>query len=738
MNREFILSVLYDLTLTIGGEVRLDALLTRVLQRLLYHTSFPAGVVVLRHLNHTAGQLAAVVGDHVLARKQGCSLDLPDALLHGQAELLDNGVLLQSLQSGRRYSHCLKLPINGEGTILLLSPAAPASTLPLTQVFQPVLRNLAKAIQLCRNSEQLTQTLLSDRDQARADLAAALHRTERERAFLRNLNDTIPDLVWLKDPQGVYLACNPPFERLYGAKEADILGKTDYDFVDHELADFFRNHDRAAVVAGKPSSNEEWLTFAENGYHGLFETTKVPMWSADGQFIGVLGIAHDITERKSAEERIHQLAHHDTLTGLLNRFSLQEHLNQGLLATQREDRKLAVMLIDQDRFKTINDTLGHHVGDRLLIEMASRLRTCVRESDIVSRLGGDEFVVAIPGIAEGIDTVPIARKILHALSQPYFIEGKTLHSSASLGISIYPNDGDNVESLIKHADTAMYHAKEQGRNNFQFFTQSMTVAAAERMELERGLREALIGTQFELHYQPQIHTRDRQVCGVEALIRWRHPEQGTILPLTFIPLAEETGLIGAIGEWVLDEACRQLAAWRTEGITNLSVAVNLSAHQLRSPTLVERIGAIIQKHGIEEGELELEITESVAMDDPEAAIGQLSALRKLGVKLAIDDFGTGYSSLAYLKLLPIQTLKVDRTFVNDIESDENDAAICAATIALAKNLGLKVVAEGVETEIQHEFLAEHQCDYLQGYLFSKPLPAMEATAFLLGRDQGRQ
>lgn len=741
MNREFILSVLYDLTLTIGGEVRLDKLLTRVLQRLLYHTSFPAGVVVLKHLpadNHLAGHLAAAVGDHALARKRGCSVDLPDALLHGPAELLDNAALLQSLQGGRRYSHCLKLPIDGEGTILLLSPAAPASTLPLTQVFQPVLRNLAKAIQLCRNSEQLTQTLQSDRDQARADLAAALHQTERERAFLRNLNDTIPDLVWLKDPQGVYLACNPPFERLYGAKEADILGKTDYDFVDRELADFFRNHDRAAIAAGKPSVNEEWLTFKENGYHGLFETTKAPMWSADGLLIGVLGIAHDITERKSTEERIHQLAHHDALTGLLNRFSLQERLMQELLSIQRDGKELAVILIDQDRFKTINDNLGHHVGDHLLVEVASRLRNCVRESDIVARLGGDEFVVVVPNMDEGIDAAQVSRKILDALSQPFFIEGMTLHSSASLGISISPEDGDNVETLIKHADTAMYYAKEHGRNNFQFFTKAMTVAAAERMHLERGLREALISTQFELHYQPKINTFTHQICGVEALIRWRHPKQGMILPLTFIPLAEETGLIGAIGEWVLDEACRQLAAWRIEGITALSVAVNLSAHQLRSPTLVERIGAIIRKHGIEEGELELEITESVAMDDPEAAIGQLSALRKLGVKLAIDDFGTGYSSLAYLKLLPIQTLKVDRAFVHDIESDENDAAICSATIALAKNLGLQVVAEGVETEIQHEFLAEHQCDYLQGYLFSKPLPASEATEFLLGRDPGQQ
>jgi diguanylate cyclase (GGDEF)-like protein/PAS domain S-box-containing protein len=734
MNREHILSVLYELALTIGGEVRLDALLTKVLQHLLHNSSFPAGIVVLEQEpaeSGITGRLAAVVGDHVLAAKLGTILEFPGALLQGKAELIASSELLEALHGGRSYSHYLRLPIDGHGTILLLSPALPNSNFPLTQVFQPVLHNLAKAIQLCRRSEQLTQSLISDRDQARAALAAALEQSERERAFLRNLNDTIPDLVWLKDPHGVYLACNPPFERLYGAKEQDILGKTDYDFVESGMADFFRKNDRAAIANGKPSVNEEWLTFAADGYRGLFETTKVPMWAENDQLIGVLGIAHDITERKAVEERIHRLAHHDALTGLINRVSLQERLEQALLSVQREDKKLAVMLIDQDRFKSINDTLGHHVGDTMLVEIAARLRSCVRESDIVARLGGDEFVVVLTDMEAAIDAAPVARKILHALAQPYMIGDRILHSSASLGIGISPNDGDDVETLMKHADTAMYAAKSHGRNNYQFFTKAMTIAARERMYLERDLREAMISAQFELHYQPKVCTHNSHVCGVEALVRWRHPERGMISPIQFIPLAEEIGLIEALGEWVLDEACRQLAKWRVEGIKTAHMAVNLSAHQLRSPTLVERVGAIMGKHGIQEGELELEVTESAAMDNPEAAIVQLSDLRRLGVKLAIDDFGTGYSSLAYLKRLPIQTLKVDRAFVHDIESDENDAAICAATIVLAHKLGLEVVAEGVETVAQREFLAEHKCNYLQGYLFSRPLPAEEATAFLL-------
>ena len=288
-------------------------------------------------------------------------------------------------------------------------------------------------------------------------------------------------------------------------------------------------------------------------------------------------------------------------------------------------------------------------------------------------------------------------------------------------------NGEDSDTLMKNADTAMYHAKELGRNNFQFFTPAMNAAASERMELERDLRMALICGQYELHYQPQIDAANGQVAGVEALIRWRHPERGLVPPLKFIPIAEETGAIDAIGAWVLEEACRQLAAWHAQGIERLRMAVNLSAHQLRSTELLTQVQGAMEKYGIRAGELELEVTESAAMQDPERAIGRLEALRALGVVLAIDDFGTGYSSLAYLKLLPIDTLKLDRAFVRDIEIDENDAAISAATLALAHNLGLKVVAEGVETEAQREFLTAHQCDFLQGYLFGKPEPAPTLT-----------
>ena len=438
----------------------------------------------------------------------------------------------------------------------------------------------------------------------------------------------------------------------------------------------------------------------------------------------------DISERKANEARIDYLAHHDALTGLINRFNLENRLSQALLSAQRDGLKVAVMFIDMDRFKNINDTLGHQMGDQLLIEVARRLRECVRESDIVARQGGDEFVVALVGLEDGLAAAPVAEKILRRLGEPYHLKGNLLHTSPSMGVALYPDDGDDGASLLKNADTAMYHAKECGRNNVQYFTMAMNAAASERLGLENELRKALDEGQLNLHYQPQVRAGDSQCCGFEALARWHHPTLGEISPLKFIPIAEESGLIESLGGWVLDQACRQLALWRAAGFQQIRVAVNLSAQQLRASDLADRVARSLRDHGLSGADLELEITESVAMDNPELAVGQLQALRDLGVQLAIDDFGTGYSSLAYLKRLPIQVLKLDRTFVGDIETDLNDAAICTATLALAHNLGLKVIAEGVETAAQRDFLVAHQCDYLQGYLYGRPLPTAMATAYL--------
>ncbi|MGE5493640.1 MAG: EAL domain-containing protein [Actinomycetota bacterium] len=448
-----------------------------------------------------------------------------------------------------------------------------------------------------------------------------------------------------------------------------------------------------------------------------------------GRITHHIGSFTDITERKAAEERIHYLAHHDALTQLPNRFNLHGRLEQALAMAHRDKRQVAVMFIDLDRFKNINDTLGHHVGDFLLMEVARRLRESVRESDIVARLGGDEFVVVLTQADR--DSAPaLAAKLVERLGEAYRVSGQELRSTPSIGISLYPDHGDNVEELMKNADMAMYHAKSMGRNNFQFFARAMNEATTERLLLEDGLRKALERNQFELHYQPQVDVVSGQVIGVEALVRWRHPDMGLVPPLKFIPIAEETSLIVPLGRWVIEEALGQMAVWRRAGIPLPRVAVNLSAHQLQDSGLQEFITAQLERHGLDGKSLELEITESVAMQHPEKTIAFLNTLRAQGIEVAIDDFGTGYSSLAYLKRLPLDRLKLDRSFVMDIEHDSNDATISAATISLAHSLRLAVVAEGVETEAQLQFLQDLDCDFAQGYLFSKPLPAEQCTAFL--------
>jgi len=439
----------------------------------------------------------------------------------------------------------------------------------------------------------------------------------------------------------------------------------------------------------------------------------------------------DLSEQKAIQERMDRLAYQDPLTGLFNRTSLLQRLDQALRSADRLGVEVVILFINLDRFKAINDVLGHQAGDAMLIEVGNRLRRTVRESDIVARIGGDEFVVVLTGVESAMTAgATIAAIIAQQLERPFAYQGNQLRTTPSMGLSLFPSDGSDSEALIQYADVAMSAAKEQGKNTFRFFSRSMNNELIERMQIEQDLGVALQQQEFVLHYQPQIETTNGRICGFEALIRWQHPHKGLVPPVKFIPIAEETGLIEALGAWVIDEACRQLATWKAVGMHPGRVAVNLSAHQLRSPQLLELVRTRMSEHGICAGELELEVTESVAMDDPPMAIAQLGHLRDLGTELAIDDFGTGYSSLAYLKLLPIQTLKLDRTFVKDIAIDENDATISSATIALAHSLGLKVVAEGVETEHQRDFLVSHGCDILQGYLFSKPVPADQAADLL--------
>ena len=533
--------------------------------------------------------------------------------------------------------------------------------------------------------------------------------------------------IMITDQNNHIVAINPAFTRLTGFEIDELRGQNPRVLASGRTpAETYRS------LWSHLSETDFWIGELWDRHKDGSEHPKSAAISAIRDEHGVvthyMASCIDITERKAAQEQVEYLASHDVLTGLINRHDLESRMEQALRFALRDDSKLAVMFIDLDRFKTVNDSLGHHVGDRLLAQVAPRLLACVRDSDIVARLGGDEFVVVLTDLAAALDAASIAGSILQSLAEPYLVEGHTLNSSTSIGVSVFPQDGTDTGSLMKAADTAMYHAKAQGRNNVQFFTASMNAEVQERLLLERDLRVALRERQLTVHYQPKVRAADASVCGVEALARWQHPTLGMVSPVKFIVIAEECGLIDELGEWVLNEACGQLAAWHALGWHHLSMAVNLSAHQLRAPNLVAMVSATLARHGLSGPELELEVTESVAMADPERAIGQLQQLRALGVRLAIDDFGTGYSSLAYLKLLPIQTLKLDRAFVRDIETDENDAAISAATLALAHSLGRSVVAEGVETEGQRQFLRQHRCDVLQGYLFGKPESAATWTA----------
>ncbi len=444
------------------------------------------------------------------------------------------------------------------------------------------------------------------------------------------------------------------------------------------------------------------------------------------------GIIRDITQRKKAEEKIKYMAYHDALTGLSNRKHFRERLDQGLVHARRTGRMLAVIFLDLDRFKTINDTLGHDIGDLLLQSTAGRLKNCVRKEDTVSRQGGDEFTLLIAEVSHVKDAIGIADKILESIKQPYMLEGHELFITTSVGVAFFPDDGEDAETLLKNADVAMYRAKEEGRDCYQLYTPAMQANTLEKLELENSLRRAMERNELTVYYQPQVSLKTGEIVGAEALARWRHNEKGMVPAMEFIPLAEDIGLIVPIGEWVLRTACEQNRAWQGAGLPPIRMAVNLSVLMFQQKGLVDVVSGVLKETGLAPEFLELEVTETVLMKDFDAAATTLITLKDMGVHVAIDDFGTGYSSLSYLKRLSVGRLKIDKSFVRDLTIHPDDDAIVTATVAMAHSLKLTALAEGVETRQQLEFLRSAQCDEIQGNLFSKPLPHEEFEGLLKG------
>ena len=444
----------------------------------------------------------------------------------------------------------------------------------------------------------------------------------------------------------------------------------------------------------------------------------------------------EIAERRIADERIVHMAHHDVLTGLPNRTLLTDRVEQAITRARRSDGKLAVLFLDLDRFKNVNDSLGHSVGDQLLQAVAARLASCLREGDTAARLGGDEFIISLPDVSNGAEAALVAARILDELGKPFTVSGHRLPADVSIGIALYPDDGDCAQTLLRNADTAMYHAKESGRANFQFFSEQMTERVSRRLSTETSLRRALERGELVLHYQPLIELASGRIDGAEALARWPRPDGRLVSPADFIPIAEETGLIVPLGEWALREACTQAKAWQSQQ-PGLRIAVNLSARQFRQKHLARMVEQTLRDTGLEPALLELELTEGMLMHHAEETVQTLAQLAEMGVQLAIDDFGTGYSSLSYLKRFPIHTLKIDRSFVKDLSTDPNDAAIVTAIVGMARGLGLGVTAEGVETEAQASFLRSLSCDLAQGFHFGRPMSAADLT-LRLGGEPARQ
>jgi diguanylate cyclase (GGDEF)-like protein/PAS domain S-box-containing protein len=555
---------------------------------------------------------------------------------------------------------------------------------------------------------------------------------EKERALV-TLN-SIGDAVLCTDISGKITYLNHVAETMTGWHREEATGKP--------LAEVFRIVDGATRKAARDplemaveQNRTVGLTvncvlLRRDGFESAIEDSAAPIHDRVGRIIGAVIVFHDVSAARAMSLQMTHSARHDVVTNLPNRLLLNDRISQSIALARRQNRPVAVIFLDLDHFKYVNDSLGHAMGDNLLRCVSKRFLASVRSSDTVSRLGGDEFVILLSEIAYPEDAATSAKKLLLSLAAPCSIGGQDLHIDGSIGISVYPADGEDAETLIQNADTAMYHAKEQGRNNFQFFKAEMNLKAVERQSLEGNLRRALERKEFLLHYQPKVKLTTGEITGVEALIRWQQPDRGLVPPSQFVPIAEDCGLILQIGRWAMREACRQARAWQDAGLPRLPIAVNVSAVEFRDKGFVERVRTILSETGLAARYLELELTEGVLMEDAESSAALLQELKTMGVNLAVDDFGTGYSSLSYLRQFPIDVLKIDQSFVNQITSGLDDSPIVRAIISMGKSLKLLVVAEGIETREQRAYLQTERCAEGQGYLFSRPLAAAQFANLL--------
>jgi diguanylate cyclase (GGDEF)-like protein/PAS domain S-box-containing protein len=829
MNRELVLAVLYDLALTTGSEVESRPLLDKILRRLLFHTGFPAGVVVEIYKQFDDEfdvRLLAANGNFLLGGQIGSVLRLPAVLLAGAVDLLD-AADLSTLSQATQYSHCLRLPVNEAIFILLLSPRAPQDVLPLIHIFQPVMANLAKAVSLCRESEERFRSVV----EAIPD-AIVLHRggrlvfvnpaavtmfgatsvqelmgkpvlelvhpdshnmvtqrirncTERgvaapmvEDRYVRldgavfdvevedrpivldgspTVISTLRDITERKqaeeairiaatafesqqgmiitNAERVILRVNKAFSTITGYSAEEAVGQSPRILASgrHESA-FFSAMTNAIEREGT-WQGEIWNRRKNGEIFPEWLTISAVIDDA-GRTTHYVAVFIDISERFSAQAQIDSLAFFDPLTGLPNRRLLIDRLEQALQAGTRHARKNALLFVDLDNFKTINDTLGHFQGDALLVQVAKRLKTCTREGDTVARLGSDEFVLMLEGLSEddieaATQAETVGENVLRAFQHGFEFAQGAHHSTPSIGITLFGGKTlEGSEQPVKRAELAMFQAKEAGRNTLRFFDAEMQVKVSMRAALEADLRDAVKKQQFLLHFQPQV-VGAGSITGVEALVRWQHPQRGMVSPAEFIPLAEETGLILPIGQWVLETACAQLAAWNSDPIlAHLTIAVNVSARQLKQSNFVAQVVATLARSQANPERLKLELTESMLVDNVEDIIAKMEAIKAQGVTFSLDDFGTGYSSLAYLKRLPLDQLKIDQSFVRNIVTDPNEAAIASMVIALSGSMGLSVIAEGVELQSQADFLAQLGCYAYQGYLFSRPLGLVALETFV--------